>query len=72
LGNAIDAEPKLGFSRTLCQQTVHDVVAHLPVHDVAALVSYPLSDGAEALRYLEQRHARGKIVLTIEHSSNAQ
>ena len=33
---------------------------------------YPLSDGAEALRYLEQRHARGKIVLTIEHSSNAQ
>jgi len=39
LGNAIDAEPKLGFSRTLRQQTVHDVVAHLPVHDVAALVS---------------------------------
>jgi NADPH:quinone reductase-like Zn-dependent oxidoreductase len=33
---------------------------------------YPLSDAAEALRYLEQRHARGKIVLTVEHSSNAQ
>ena len=33
---------------------------------------YPLSDGAEALRYLEERHARGKIVLTIEHSKNAQ
>ena len=33
---------------------------------------YPLSDGAEALRYLEQRHARGKIVLTIEHTKNAQ
>src|SRR6266581_3628172 len=27
---------------------------------------YPLSDAAEALRYLEQRHARGKIVLTVE------
>src|SRR5437879_2835786 len=40
LGNAIDAEPKLGLSRMLCQQTVHDVVAHLPVHDVAALVTY--------------------------------
>src|SRR3982074_2711333 len=39
LGNAIDAEPKLGFSRTLCPQTVHDVVAYLPVHDVAALVT---------------------------------
>jgi len=29
---------------------------------------YPLSDAAEALGYLEQRHARGKIVLTVEHS----
>jgi NADPH:quinone reductase-like Zn-dependent oxidoreductase len=29
---------------------------------------YPLSSAAEALRYLEQRHARGKIVLTVEHS----
>jgi NADPH:quinone reductase-like Zn-dependent oxidoreductase len=27
---------------------------------------YPLSDAAEALRYLEERHARGKIVLTAE------
>jgi hypothetical protein len=39
LGNAIDAEPKLAFSRMLYQQTVHDVVAHLPAHDVAALVT---------------------------------
>jgi NADPH:quinone reductase-like Zn-dependent oxidoreductase len=29
---------------------------------------YPLSDAAEALRYLEERHARGKVVLTVEHS----
>jgi NADPH:quinone reductase-like Zn-dependent oxidoreductase len=28
---------------------------------------YPLSEAAEALRYLEQRHAQGKIVLTVEH-----
>jgi hypothetical protein len=39
LGNAIDAELKLGFSRMLSQQTVHDVVAHLPAHDVVALVT---------------------------------
>ncbi len=26
---------------------------------------YPLSDAAEALRYLEERHARGKVVLTV-------
>jgi NADPH:quinone reductase-like Zn-dependent oxidoreductase len=30
---------------------------------------YPLSDAAEALRYLEERHARGKIVLNVEHSN---
>ncbi len=30
---------------------------------------YPLSDAAEALRYLEERHARGKVVLTVEHSN---
>jgi NADPH:quinone reductase-like Zn-dependent oxidoreductase len=29
---------------------------------------YPISDVAKALGYLEQRHARGKIVLTVEHS----
>jgi NADPH:quinone reductase-like Zn-dependent oxidoreductase len=26
---------------------------------------YPLSDAAEALRYLEERHARGKVVVTV-------
>ncbi len=29
---------------------------------------YPLRDAAEALRYLEERHARGKVILTIDHS----
>ena len=28
---------------------------------------YPLSEVAEAFRYLEKKHARGKIVITIEH-----
>jgi NADPH:quinone reductase-like Zn-dependent oxidoreductase len=31
--------------------------------------SYPLSDAADALRYLEERHARGKVVLTVDHNS---
>jgi NADPH:quinone reductase-like Zn-dependent oxidoreductase len=31
---------------------------------------YPLSDAAEALRYLEEGHAQGKIVITVEHSSD--
>jgi NADPH:quinone reductase-like Zn-dependent oxidoreductase len=30
---------------------------------------YPLSDAAEALRYLEEGHARGKIVITLEGSN---
>jgi NADPH:quinone reductase-like Zn-dependent oxidoreductase len=29
---------------------------------------YPLSDVAEALRYLEEGHAQGKVVITIEQS----
>lgn len=29
---------------------------------------YPLAEIAEAIRYLEQGHARGKVVITIEHS----
>jgi NADPH:quinone reductase-like Zn-dependent oxidoreductase len=32
---------------------------------------YPLSEAAEAFRYLEERHARGKIVLTVGPSTAA-
>jgi len=27
--------------------------------------TYPLSQAADAIRYLEQGHARGKVVLTV-------
>jgi NADPH:quinone reductase-like Zn-dependent oxidoreductase len=30
---------------------------------------YPLSDVAEAFRYLEQGHAQGKVVISVEHSN---
>jgi NADPH:quinone reductase-like Zn-dependent oxidoreductase len=30
---------------------------------------YPLSETAEAIRYLEEGHARGKVVITVEHNS---
>jgi NADPH:quinone reductase-like Zn-dependent oxidoreductase len=33
---------------------------------------YPLSDAAEALRYLEKRHAQGKVVLTVAHTNDTQ
>lgn len=31
---------------------------------------YPLSEAAEALRYLEEGHAQGKIVLTVKHGDS--
>ena len=30
---------------------------------------YPLSETAEALRYLGEGHARGKVVITVGHES---
>ena len=30
---------------------------------------YPLSEVAEALRYLEEGHAKGKVVITLEHNN---
>jgi NADPH:quinone reductase-like Zn-dependent oxidoreductase len=33
---------------------------------------YPLSDVAEALRYLEEGHAQGKVVITVEHNNKTQ
>ena len=27
---------------------------------------YPLSQAAEAMRYLEEGHARGKVIITLE------
>ena len=32
---------------------------------------YPLSEVAEAIRYLEEGHARGKEVITVEHNNNS-
>jgi len=31
---------------------------------------YPLRETAEALRYLEEEHARGKVVITMDHDDN--
>ena len=32
---------------------------------------YPLSEVAEALRYLEEGHAQGKVVITVEHGNDS-
>ncbi len=33
---------------------------------------YPLGETAEALRYLEEGHARGKVVITVEHNNKTE
>jgi len=33
---------------------------------------YPLQETAEALRYLEEGHARGKVVITVDHTSSPE
>jgi len=30
---------------------------------------YPLNEVAEALRYLEEGHVQGKVVITVEHNN---
>jgi NADPH:quinone reductase-like Zn-dependent oxidoreductase len=32
---------------------------------------YPLSEVAEALRYYGERHSRGKVVIAVEHDTEA-
>ena len=32
-------------------------------------IHYPLGEVAEAIRYLEEEHARGKVVITLEHKN---
>jgi NADPH:quinone reductase-like Zn-dependent oxidoreductase len=31
---------------------------------------YPLGNAAEAVRYLEEGHAQGKVVITVEHRND--
>ncbi len=33
--------------------------------------TYPLSEVPEAIRYLEEGHARGKVMITLEHEDMA-
>ncbi len=33
--------------------------------------TYPLAEGAEAFRYLDQGHAKGKVVITVQHDQEA-
>jgi len=32
---------------------------------------YPLRETAEAIRYLEAGHARGKVIITVDHNNHS-
>lgn len=56
-----------GFVANLTQQDLLFVKALLEAGKVAPVIDrrYPLSETAEAMRYLEEGHAKGKVVITI-------
>jgi NADPH:quinone reductase-like Zn-dependent oxidoreductase len=54
-----EAKPSMGDLRVLKELIESGKVS--PVIDR----TYPLSDVPEAIRYLEEGHARGKVVITV-------
>jgi NADPH:quinone reductase-like Zn-dependent oxidoreductase len=65
MGNVM-AKPNtrdLGFVKELLEEGLV-----IPVIDRR----YPLRETAEALRYLEAGHARGKVVITVDHNNNTE
>ena len=65
MGNVM-AKPNtrdLGFVKELLEEGLV-----IPVIDR----SYPLRETAEALRYLEAGHARGKVVITVDQNNNTE
>ena len=50
-----------------------DIVRTDEASDIVSVIDrvYPLSEVAEAMRYLEEGHARGKVVISLERNSGA-
>jgi NADPH:quinone reductase-like Zn-dependent oxidoreductase len=60
---------KIGFFMAQMKKTDLQVLADLMASGKVTPVidrKYPLSETAEAMRYLEQGHARGKVVITVD------
>jgi NADPH:quinone reductase-like Zn-dependent oxidoreductase len=73
--NGTFAEYVLARERYLARKPANlsfEEAAAVPVAGVSAPVidrSYSLSKVPEAIRYIEERHAQGKVVITVEHES---
>jgi NADPH:quinone reductase-like Zn-dependent oxidoreductase len=62
-----------GFITKLVQQDLEFLGTLLESGKITPVIDrrYSLRDLPEAVRYLEEGHARGKVVITVERSSNA-
>ena len=63
--------------RTIAQRRQKDLVLLKDLLEARKIVPvidrrYPLRDVAKAVRYLEEGHAQGKVVITIAHSNDTQ
>ena len=55
------------------QKELADLIGLVEAGKVAPVIDriFPLSEAAEAFRYLGEGHARGKIVISMEQQANA-
>jgi NADPH:quinone reductase-like Zn-dependent oxidoreductase len=67
---------KIGFMgiATTPKKDLDVIKAFLEVGIVVPIIDkcYPLHETAKAVRYLVEEHARGKVVITVEHSVDKQ
>ena len=64
---------KIGTFMTIPnQKDLFSIQELLKAGKVAPVIDrrYPLSEVPEAMRYLEEGHARGKVVITVDHNNN--
>jgi NADPH:quinone reductase-like Zn-dependent oxidoreductase len=73
----------LGLLISIIGRKKMGILAYKPNKDLASLIDlidagkvvpvidrrYPLSEVPEALRYLGEGHAKGKLVITVEHNN---
>jgi hypothetical protein len=45
-------------------------INYYELNDKIRYLNYPLSKVAEAFRYFEEGHYKGKVVITIKHNNN--
>jgi NADPH:quinone reductase-like Zn-dependent oxidoreductase len=62
-----------GVSAKPCQEDLACIKELVEAGKVRPVIDrrYPLSEAAEALRYLGEGHARGKIVITMDNGRKA-